>query len=309
MAGPIRSLSDIVETVRGYGSPPRVAVARSAEGFVLEAAVQAAEAGIARPILVGDPERTQVVADSLGLDISAFESITALTDEDAVQTAVRLFREGRADLIMKGLVSTATILKAVLNKETGVPPAQGILSHVTVFESPRDGRLTLLADAGVNIKPTLQRKIDILKNTLEVARRLGIKRPRCALLAATEKVNYPAMPATMEADVISRMAEQGEFGDALVAGPLSLDLALSPASASCKGVEGPVAGCADLLLTPDIESGNILYKTLATLCAIPLASVVVGSRVPVVVPSRADSPLSKFNSMALAAYLAPTETT
>ncbi|GAB7021826.1 phosphate acyltransferase [Salidesulfovibrio brasiliensis] len=301
------SLADIVRAVRESGSPPKVAVARSAEGFVLEAAVQAHEAGIAEPILVGDAEATRSVAKTLGLDISDLEIIPIRSDDEAVFEAVRLFREGRAELIMKGLVSTATLLKAVLNKETGVPPKAGILSHVTVFDSPVGG-LTLLTDAGVNIKPTLQRKVDILKNALDVARRLGLSQPRCALLAATEKVNYPAMPATMEADVIARMAEQGEFGDALVAGPLSLDLALSPDSARCKGVDGPVAGCANVLLTPDIESGNVLYKALATLCRTPLASVVVGSRVPVVVPSRADTPDSKFNSMALAAYLSRTET-
>lgn len=302
------SLSDIVRTVQQQGVPPKVAVARSAEGFVLEAAVQAHEAGIAEPILVGDAAATGAVADRLGLNIDDLEMVQIASDEEAVFEAVRLFREGRAELIMKGLVSTATLLKAILNKETGVPPQAGILSHVTVFDSPVGG-LTLLTDAGVNIKPTLQRKVDILKNALEVARRLGMKQPRCALLAATEKVNYPAMPATMEADVIARMADQGEFGDALVAGPLSLDLAISPESAQCKGVDGPVAGCANVLLTPDIESGNILYKALGTLCRTPLASVVVGSRVPVVVPSRADTPESKFNSMALAAYLSRKETT
>ncbi len=148
-------------------------------------------------------------------------------DQTAVTEAVRLFRDGEAQLIMKGLVSTATLLKAVLNKQTGVPHAGRILSHISVFESPVDGRLMLMTDPGVNITPSLQRKSDILKNALDVARKLGMKRPRAAILAATEKINYPAMPATLDGDILTKMSKQGEFGDAEVLGPLSLDLAVS----------------------------------------------------------------------------------
>lgn len=304
---PITSLAGIIHAARQSGTPPKVAVARSAEAFVLEAAVHAYAEKIAVPVFVGDVDATHQVASQLGLDISPFEIIHETSDANAVNTAIQLFRENRVELIMKGLVSTSTLLKAILNKETGVPPANGILSHVTVFESPRDGQLTLMADAAVNIRPNLQRKVDILKNTLDVARKLGMMRPRCALLAATEKVNYPAMPATMDADLISRMAQQGEFGDVDVAGPLSLDLAMSVDSARCKGMDGPVSGRANVLLAPDLEAGNILYKALGTLCRTPLASVVVGSRVPIVVPSRADTPETKFNSMALAAFLTRAE--
>jgi len=162
----------------------------------------------------------------------------------------------------------------------------------------------LLTDAGVNIRPNLQRKMDILKNAIGVARALGIQQPRAAILAATEKVNFPAMPATLDADLLSKMAADGVFGDALVAGPLALDLAVSKASALLKGVDNPVAGHADILLTPDIESGNILHKALSTLLNIPIASVVVGSSAPVVVPSRGDSQRSTLTSIALAVYLA-----
>lgn len=299
----IRSLDDIVRAVQSLGDIPRVAIARSAESFVLRAGLHAHEQGVAEPVLIGDADKTREVADRNGLDISGLRMIHMPDDTQAVTEAVRLFRESEVSFVMKGLVPTATLLKAVLNKETGVPPETGILSHVGVFASPSDERLMFVTDAGVNIAPNLQRKVDILKNAIAVARTLGVEKPRCALLAATEKVNYPAMPATLDADVITKMASKGEFGEAKVHGPLSLDLAVNPESAACKGVGGPVAGQADILLTPDIESGNILYKSLNSFCRVTMAGVVVGSRVPVVVPSRGDSDKSKFYSLALAAYL------
>ncbi|MEF2231478.1 MAG: bifunctional enoyl-CoA hydratase/phosphate acetyltransferase [Pseudodesulfovibrio sp.] len=301
---PVGSLAGLVRAALGEGGAmPRVAIARSAEGHVLRAGVDAYERGMAEPVLIGDLEGTARVAAERGLDISRFRAIDMPDDQAAVAEAVRLFREGEADFIMKGLVSTATLLKAVLNKETGVPHPSRILSHVSVFESPVDGRLMIMTDPGVNIQPTLQRKVDILRNALDVARALGMARPRVAVLAATEKVNYPAMPATLDADILTKMARKGEFGDARVQGPLSLDLAVSPQAAASKRCIGEVAGCADILLTPNIEAGNILYKSLSTLCGCVMAAVVVGSRVPVVVPSRGDSDASKFHSMALARLL------
>lgn len=299
----IGSLDELVQAVLDFGETPKVAIARSAEEFVLNAGIQAYKQGIAEPVLIGDIEQTEKIAEKSGLDISPFRKIHLPDDEQAVMEAVRLFRDKEVSLVMKGLVSTATLLKAVLNKETGVPPETGVLSHVGAFNSPIDGRIMFLTDAGVNIAPSLQRKVDILKNAINVARMLGHERPRCAILAATEKVNYPAMPATLDGDVISKMASQGEFGEAVVHGPLSLDLSVNPESAACKGVEGPVAGCADILLAPDIEAGNILYKALNSFCKVHMAGVVVGSKVPVVVPSRGDSDMSKFYSLALAAYL------
>jgi phosphate butyryltransferase len=304
---PVTSLDGLVRTALSLGragAMPKVAIARSAEGFVLRAGLDAYERGLAEPVLIGDMDATRRIADERGLDISPFRSIDARDDQSAVAEAVRLFREGEAQLIMKGLVSTATLLKAVLDKQTGVPHASRILSHVAVFESPMDGRLMLMTDPGVNINPTLQRKVDILKNALDVARCLGMVRPRAAILAATEKINYPAMPATLDADILTKMGAKGEFGDAEVAGPLSLDLAVSGEIAACKRVSGPVVGHADILVTPNIEAGNILYKSLSVFCGCVMAAVVVGSRVPVVVPSRGDSNASKFHSIALASLLA-----
>jgi phosphate butyryltransferase len=303
---PITNLQELVGAAleHGGGDLPKVAIARSAEGFVLRAGVEAYERGVAEPVLIGDMDETRRMADERGLDISRFRQLHITDDNQAVFEAVRLFREGEVRFIMKGLVSTAMLLKAVLNKETGVPHPSRILSHVAVFESPIDGRIMILTDAGVNIAPTVQRKIDILKNGLDVARALGIETPRCAILAATEKVNYPAMPATLDGDILTKMARQGEFGNARVLGPLSLDLAVSRKAAATKRFDDPVAGSADILVTPNIEAGNVLYKALSTLSGCVMASVVVGSRVPVVVPSRGDSDASKFHSIALASVLA-----
>ncbi|QGY39597.1 bifunctional enoyl-CoA hydratase/phosphate acetyltransferase [Pseudodesulfovibrio cashew] len=294
---------NVLEHTRG-GPLPRVAIARSAEGHVLRAGVEAYERGVAEPILIGDMEETRRIADERGLDISQFASIHMPDDAQAVHEAVQLFRRGEAHFIMKGLVSTAVLLKGVLNKETGVPLEGRILSHVAAFESPIDGRLMLITDPAVNIAPNLQRKVAILKNALDVARKLGIPRPKVAVLAATEKINYPAMPATLDGDILTKMARQGEFGDAEVLGPLSLDLAVSRQAACSKHFESPVAGCADILLAPNIEAGNILYKGLTVLTGCTMAAVVVGSRAPVVVPSRGDSDESKFHSLALASLLA-----
>ncbi|WP_028588668.1 bifunctional enoyl-CoA hydratase/phosphate acetyltransferase [Desulfocurvus vexinensis] len=303
---PVDSLRALVREALPEGPPPRVAIARSANGFVLAAAVAAWQAGLAEPVLIGDMDATARVAAERGLDITPFEQIETPDDETAVRQAVDLFRQGRAALIMKGLVPTATLLRAVLDKEHGAAP-KGILSHVTLFEEPHSGRLMLLTDPAVNIRPNLQRKVEIVRNAVGVARRLGIPRPRVAMLAATEKVNFPAMPATLDADLLAKMGEQGEFGDARVAGPMALDVALSPQAASLKRVQGDVAGQADILVAPDIESGNVLYKCLNTLLDLDMAGVVVGSRVPIVVPSRGDSPRTKFLSIALAAFLAREE--
>ncbi|TIH20144.1 bifunctional enoyl-CoA hydratase/phosphate acetyltransferase [Marinifilum sp. JC120] len=298
----ITSLNEIIAAVRNHERLARVAIAPCAEEFVIRSALTAHKEGIAEPIFIGNRERSLAVADEHGLNIDGFEFHEENDDAEAVAIAVALFKENKADLIMKGLVSTSVVLKAILNKQTGVP-TKGIISHVSVFEAPAGQRLVLLTDAGVNIKPNLQRKADILRNAIDVARKLGMEKPKAAILAATEKVNYPAMPATLDADILAKMAAEDAFGAAYVAGPLALDLAISTTAATCKGIENPVAGCADILLTPDIESGNILYKALTTIANKTMASVVIGSEVPIVVSSRGDSDSSKFHSIALACYL------
>lgn len=306
----MKSLDDIIRAVQAHGSTLRLAIAPCAERFVLRAALAAADKGLAQPVFIGHRERACAAAETLCPNFADYEFIDCPDDNEAVAKAVDLYRQGDVQLIMKGLVSTSTLLKAVLAKDAGLVSPGGILSLVSVFDAPQhpetsgEPRLMVLTDAGVNIRPNLQRKVDILKNAIEVARTLKIARPRAAVLAATEKVNFPAMPATLDADLLAKMGAEGVFGDALVAGPLALDLAVSPVSAKLKRIDNPVAGHADILLTPDIESGNILHKSISTLLNVPIASVVVGSKVPVVVPSRGDTEGSKFASIALAVYLA-----
>jgi phosphate butyryltransferase len=304
----VKSLSELIEAVRGRGRMLKVAIAPCAEAFVLRAALSAAEKGLAEPVFIGHRQRACALADTLCANFTDFEFIESDDDAAAVHEAVEQFRTGRVQLVMKGLVPTATLLKAVLAKDAGLVAPGDILSLVTAFDAPDptgqgEPRLMLLTDAGVNIRPNLQRKMDIIKNAVGVARALGLEAPRVAVLAATEKVNFPAMPATLDADLLSKMGAEGAFGDARVAGPLALDLAVSPRAATLKGVDNAVVGHADILVAPDIESGNILHKALSSFLDLPLASVVAGCRVPVVVPSRGDSERSKFASIALAAHL------
>ncbi|MCG8532187.1 MAG: bifunctional enoyl-CoA hydratase/phosphate acetyltransferase [Desulfovibrionales bacterium] len=303
---PITSLQSLAEYIIEGQTRTKLAVASCAEGFVLRACVEAYSKGIAEPILVGDIELAETLAAERGLDIAPFEKHNVVEPAEAVAKAIELVKAGHASAIMKGKVNTDVLLRGILNKETGVPP-KGVLSHVGLFNAPNDERLMLITDAGINIAPNMQRKVDIVKNALHVASVLKIKEPKVAMLAATEKVIYPAMPATLDAQMVAKMAEQGEFGDAHVAGPFALDLAVSPRAVECKGVVNPVAGKADILVAPDIESGNILYKSLTALMNMDMAGIVAGSEVPIVLPSRGDTDRTKFYSIALAMAMAMDE--
>ncbi|GFM32078.1 bifunctional enoyl-CoA hydratase/phosphate acetyltransferase [Desulfovibrio subterraneus] len=299
----IRSLEQLAGHMLGLKIRTRLAVAACAEDFVIQACLAAYEKGLVDPIFVGDQDKVTKIAERLGADMSPFERHHETEPAAAVDLCIKLYKAGDAGAIMKGKVNTDVLLRGVLNKETGVPPT-GVLSHVGVFNAPCHDKLMILTDAGINIAPNLQRKADILRNALKVAGALGIEAPRVAMLAATEKVIYPAMPATLDAQMVAKMGEQGEFGDALVAGPFALDLAVSARAVECKGVDNPVAGNADVLVAPDIESGNILYKALTSMMNIEMAGIVAGSSVPVVLPSRGDTDRTKFYSIALATLMA-----
>ena len=303
---PITSLQSLANHIIEGHTTTKLAVAACAEGFVLRACVEAYEKGIAEPILVGNIELAEEMATKRDLDLSPFEKHHVPEPADAVTKCIELVKSGHASAIMKGRVNTDVLLRGILNKETGMPP-KGVLSHIGLFNSPNEERLMILTDAGINIAPNMQRKIDIVKNALKVAKVLKIEQPKVAMLAATEKVIYPAMPATLDAQMVAKMAEQGEFGDAQVAGPFALDLAVSKRAVECKGVTNPVAGKADILVAPDIESGNILYKSLTALMNLDMAGIVAGSEVPIVLPSRGDTDRTKFYSIALAIAMAMNE--
>lgn len=295
---PVTSLGHLPALAR-EGTPRTIAVACPHDDDVLLSLDRAAAAGIVRPLLVGRRAVIEPLCEKLKLDRFRPELVECADDAQAVETAVRKVSSGEAQMLMKGLVSTGTFLKGVLNKEFGLRD-RPLLSHVMMFEMPDPDRLVLLTDAAMNIAPDLTQKAQILENVVGLAHKLGILKPKVAVLAAVETVN-PAMPATLDAAALAKMAERGQFKGCLVDGPLGLDNALSVEAARHKGIASAVAGVADVLLVPDIEAGNMLYKTVGVVARQPLAAVILGASAPVVLTSRTDSDESKFNSIALAA--------
>jgi phosphate butyryltransferase len=297
---PVTSISQLHALAR-QGAPRTIAVACPHDDDVLLSLDRAAAAGVVRPLLVGRRAVIESLCAKLGLDRFRSEIVECADDAAAVEVAVRKVRSGEAQMLMKGLVSTGTFLKGVLNKEFGLRD-RPLLSHVAVFEAQDPQRLVLFTDVAMNIAPDLAQKVQILENAVGLAHRLGIERPRAAAIAAVETVNAD-MPATLDAAALAKMADRGQIKGCVVDGPLALDIALSAEAARHKGIASPVAGVVDILLLPAIEAGNVLYKAFGLSGRYPLAAVVVGASAPVVLTSRADSDETKFNSIALAAAI------
>lgn len=292
----VRSLRGIVELAKARGTKTCVVVAAE-DPEVLVAIDEAVTHGVARSILIGNLLRIEEAADIAGVDISKHELIEEADPPTAARRGVHMVSEGDANLVMKGLVSTSDVLKAVLAKDGGLRTGK-LLSHLSVFEMPGSDRLVIFSDGAMNISPTLEEKAEITQNAINVAHLLGMANPRVAIIAAIEYVNSD-MPATIDASCISKMAERGQIKGGIVDGPLALDNAISPESARTKGITSPVAGRADILIMPDIEAGNVFYKTLTYMAGGCCASIVVGAKAPVVLTSRSDSRESKFYSLAL----------
>lgn len=280
----------------------KLAVAAAHDGDVLSAVTRAARLGLVDPILIGRRSRILELASTLNLDLAGTDILDMEDDGDICQRAVDLVRQGQAGAVMKGLVPTALILKAILNKESGIRD-KTLLSHMGLFFPPQIGRPLIVTDAAMNIAPDLKTKKAILENAVEAARLLGLERPKLACLCALETVN-PAMQATVDARALVEMNRSGEIQHCLVGGPLALDNALFPEAARIKKIEDPVAGRADILLMPNIEAGNVLYKALTLLCNAPGAGLVLGARAPVILSSRSDQQEAKLFSIILALYLA-----
>jgi phosphate butyryltransferase len=297
---PVTSIHEL-HALAKQGTPRTIAVACPHDDDVLLSLYKATNAGIVRPLLVGRRAKIESLCEQLGLTGFAPPIIECADDAAAVEMAVRKVREGEAQMLMKGLVGTGTFLKGVLNKEFGLRQ-RPLLSHVALYEATDPRRLVLFSDVAMNIAPDLNQKVQILENLVGLAHRLGVERPRVAVIAAVETVN-PEMPATMEAAALAKMADRGQIKGCIVDGPLALDNALSAEAARHKGISSPVAGAADIMLLPDIEAGNVLYKILGLVKAWPLAAMIVGASAPVVLTSRADSDETKFNSIALAAAI------
>jgi phosphate butyryltransferase len=241
----------------------------------------------------------QPVADELGLDLGRFQLHDIADHSEAVRLSLRLIKQGQAELFFKGLVSTRTFLKGVLDKEFGFRTDR-ILSHISVFNVPGENRIMIISDAGVNVQPDLTRKAQILLNAVDLAHALEIPCPRVAMLSFIEEVTDPNIRSAFEGDAIAKMYRTGEIKDCIVEGPYSLDVALSPEAARIKGVKGEVAGRADVIVAHDIGMGNVLYKALLMWCNPVMAAVVMGARIPLIVTSRADTAQTKLNSVALA---------
>jgi phosphate butyryltransferase len=296
----IRSFDAVLAAVRGL-PPRRVAVAVAQDDAVLEAVQGAKEQGIADFILVGDAAKITRMAEELAISLAGLEIINEPDDRQAAHHAVALVSRGQADVLMKGLINTADLLRAVLDKEVGLRTGR-VLSHAAVFELAGYDRLIMVTDGGMNISPTLQQKADIIQNSVALAHVLGVEPAKVAVLAAVEVVN-PDMPATLEAAALAKMADRGQIKGAIVDGPLALDNAISPEAARHKGIVSPVAGQADILLVPDIEVGNVLGKALVYFAGGQIAGLVLGATKPVVVTSRADTYQAKIMSIALGALL------
>ncbi|SFI11872.1 phosphate butyryltransferase [Tindallia magadiensis] len=292
----IKSMQDLMEFARERG-PKTVAVACAQDLDVLKAVTRAKESRVADAILVGDQNKIEALASENSLDLSSFEIINIVDMMEASLKAVELVSSGKAHMVMKGLVDTSIFLKAVLNAEIGLRTGN-VLSHVAVFDIKGFDRLFLVTDAAMNIDPDLETKKQIIENAVVVAKALDIEEPKVASICAKEKAN-PKMPDTMDAAALTEMNEKGELKGCLVGGPFALDNAVSEEAARIKGIEHPVAGKADILLAPDIEGGNILYKTLGFMMFASNAAVIVGAKAPIVLTSRADSDESKLNSIAL----------
>lgn len=277
-----------------------LSVAWGTDAAVLLACSRALEEGIIREVMVTGPEEViKRACSDAQIDCSQFKIIPAVSPEEGAVKAVELIRNGQCNLLMKGMLNTAVLLRAVLNKERRIRGGS-LLSHIAVIEMP-DRRLTLLTDAAMNIRPDLEQKVAIVQNAIDFAWSIGLENPKVALLAAIETVN-PKMPETVDAAAITQMGTRGQFTKgAVIDGPLAFDNAYSKAAAEHKGIVSPVAGEVDIFVVPEITAGNILYKAFTYAAGFTTAGVVVGAKCPIVLTSRSDSEESKLNAILAAA--------
>jgi phosphotransacetylase len=300
----IRHVKDLADLVRERRTEPvTIACAAPEDSESLEALRMVADARIARPLAVGREQAIITVAETLGISLAGFEFCDVPDGAAAARRAAAIVHDGDARILMKGHLPTKSIIRAILDHHAGLRTGR-MLSHVALFDAAPLGKPVVVTDAGVNIRPNLSQKLEIIRNAAEVTQRLGLKQPKVAMLAAIEHVDVATMPATLDAKLIERMSEAGSLGDVVVQGPLALDDAVSPDVARSKSLSGPVAGNADILVAPEIETANVLYKALTCFAGLEGASIIWGARAPVVVPGRADTARMKFLSIALAAALA-----
>lgn len=281
----------------------RLVAAWAVDDHTINAVRMAVEKGIVEAILVGDEKKIFEVCIQEKIDSTMFRIVHVAEELKAVSTAVEMINSGEGDILMKGLCSTDKYMRAILNKERGLLPPKAVLSHVTVIAAPTYPKLLVVGDVAVIPAPDLSQKVAITNYVINTSKALGNEKPKVALLAATEQM-LPGMPACVDAAMIAKMADRGQITGAYVDGPLALDVAIDKESAATKKVSGPVAGDADCIVFPNIESGNVFFKAVTKLAKGELAAMVAGAKVPCVLTSRGDSTTSKLNSIALAALMA-----
>jgi phosphate acetyltransferase len=283
-------------------APIPTAVAHPCEATALEGAVEAAQKGLIAPLLVGPATKIAETAESSGIDLSNLPIIDVPHSHAAAAKAVELIREGKAEILMKGSLHTDELMSAIVSRDGGLRTGRRI-SHVFIMDVPTYHKVLIVTDAAINIAPTLEDKVDICQNAIDLAVSLGLEKPKVAILGAVETVTSK-MPATIDAAALCKMAERGQIKGGLLDGPLAFDNAISTQAAETKGIKSAVAGDPDILLAPDLEAGNILAKQLSFLANADSAGMVLGAKVPVILTSRADSVRSRIASCAVAKLVA-----
>jgi phosphate acetyltransferase len=282
--------------------PLRVAVVHPVNDVSLEAVLSSVRLGLIAPVLIGPRERIEAAAASIGADLSAFDIVDAPHSHAAANVAVAMALRGEVDALMKGSLHTDELMGAVVRREGGLRTSRRI-SHCFVMDVPGHSQPLIISDAAINIAPTLEEKVDIVQNAIDLAHALQIPMVRVALLSATETVN-PKVPSTLDAAVLCKMADRGQITGAQLDGPLAMDNAIDPEAARIKGIVSPVAGRANVLIVPDLDAGNMLAKSLTFLGGAYAAGIVLGTKVPVILTSRADSESARLASCAVASMLA-----
>ena len=297
-----KGFDDLLAKVREVGKK-KLAIGNAQDSFVMEAAKQAHDRGIVDVVMTGDADKISAIAKEIGMDLSEYEVIDVKEPMEAALAAVKLVHDGKADIYMKGLLDTKSFLKSILDKEVGLRTGKP-LSHVAVFEIEGIEQLLFLTDVAFVPYPTLEDKVSLINNAVNVAHACGIENPKVAPVAAVEVVNEK-MPATVEAAELTRMNEAGEITGCIVDGPLSVDLAIFPEAAKHKGAtDRKIVGDADVILFPDIHAGNIAYKFLVHTTKFKNGCILAGTSAPAILTSRSDSTETKVNSIALAAVVA-----
>ncbi|MCR5299578.1 MAG: hypothetical protein K6D92_01630 [Erysipelotrichaceae bacterium] len=287
-----RTFQEIEEYILSKNIRKKIALCGAHDEPALSAVVNACKKGIVSCVLIGDQPQVEAILKELGEDPSAYTIINEPDETESAKKAIAMVKNGEADIPMKGLMQTASYMRAILNKETGILPPGHVLSETTVFEYPDQNRFVMISDCGINIEPDVRAKIEIAKNAVALAKAFGIEEPKVAVLSALEKVN-PKIRSTVEADELAKMEWEG----CVVEGPYALDNAINEEAAHHKGIEGKVAGKADVLVVPDLCAGNILHKSINFFAHLRLAGAVCGTEHPVILTSRSDSPDTKYCSI------------